>query len=73
VRSAAGYAPNGDGTKWTVDILRHTYASYWLATHQNRAQLAELMGNSVEVIRKFYRQPILKSDTKKFWALRPNE
>jgi integrase len=64
----AGYSPD---RPWPQDSLRHSYASYWLALHQNRAQLAELMGNSVEVIRKFYRQPISKPRCAAFWALGP--
>ncbi len=69
VRLAAGYDPEDKETKWVQDIMRHSYASYWLAIHQNRAQLAELMGNSVEVIRAHYRRPILKSEAAKYWAL----
>jgi len=26
------------------DVLRHSYGSYWLVKHKNRAQLAENMG-----------------------------
>lgn len=71
IRKAAGYDPLQPETRWVADILRHTYASYWLALHQNRAQLAELMGNSVDVIRRHYRCPISEADAKHFWGLSP--
>lgn len=57
--------------KRNVDVMRHTYASYWLAVHKNRTELAELMGNSVQVIKKHYRRPILEATAKAFWALTP--
>jgi integrase len=71
VKRAAGYDPADKQARWVQDILRHSYASYWLAIHQNRAALAEHMGNSVEVIRAHYRRPILKTEAKRFWALTP--
>jgi integrase len=71
VKRAAGYDPADKNSRWVQDIMRHSYASYWLALHQNRAQLAEHMGNSVDVIRAHYRRPILKSEARKYWALTP--
>lgn len=71
VKRTAGYDPANKNSRWVQDIMRHSYASYWLAIHQNRAQLAELMGNSVDVIRAHYRRPILRNDASKFWSLRP--
>ncbi|MEY2499816.1 MAG: hypothetical protein QOI07_150 [Verrucomicrobiota bacterium] len=71
VKRAAGYDPSNKKSRWVQDIMRHSYASYWLAVHQNRAALAEQMGNSVEVIRAHYRRPILKAEAKRFWALKP--
>jgi len=70
VTKAAGYDPKDKETCWVQDIMRHSYASYWLAVHQNRAQLAELMGNSVGVIRAHYRRPILPVEAEKYWALK---
>jgi integrase len=71
VKTAAGYDPTEKEVRWVQDIMRHSYASYWLAIHQNRAELAELMGNSVEIIRAHYRRPILPVTAKKFWAALP--
>ena len=72
VKRDAGYDPTDKAKRWVQDIMRHSYASYWLALHQNRAQLAELMGNSVDVIRKHYRRPILKADAERFWQTMPD-
>ena len=71
VKRAAGYDPTDQKLRWVQDILRHTYASYWLAIHQNRAALAEHMGNSVEVIRAHYRRPILAAVARQYWVLSP--
>jgi len=54
------------------DGLRHTYATYWLKTHQNRNQLAELIGNSAEIIGRHYVKPVISKDAEAFWKLLPN-
>ena len=72
VKAAAGYVTRGRGSEpWVPDVMRHSFASYWLAVHQDRAKLAELMGNSVDVIRSFYRVPALETVAQKFWELKP--
>ena len=74
VRAGAGYATNGNtGKVWPVDCLRHSFGSYWLATHNDRPRLAETMGNTVEVIRDFYRKAIPQAEAKRFWNLRSSE
>jgi len=71
VKRACGYDPATKVTRWVQDILRHSFASYWLPIHKNRNALAEEMGNSVEVIKDHYRRPILKVTATKYWALAP--
>ena len=80
VRSAAGYKVQLPGTKkkaeqtgkpWPKDVLRHTFGSYWLAKNQDRARLAEQMGNTVEVIKAHYKRAIPAGEAEKFWALCP--
>jgi len=56
---------------WTSDVLRHSYASYWLAIYQNKPKLAELMGNTEAVITKYYQKPIPPSKAESYWVLRP--
>jgi hypothetical protein len=66
VRQSAGIE------RWPVDVLRHTYGSHWLAVHKNRADLAERMGNSVQIIKRNYRRAIPKQVAVEFWKIRPS-
>lgn len=59
------------GIQWVPDLPRHTYATMWLALHQDKARLAEQMGNSEKIIDQHYRFPISKSVAAEFWAIRP--
>lgn len=68
VIKAAGY--NAE-QPWPQDCMRHSYASYWLALYEDRPRLSELMGNSVGVIRRHYRQPVTKAEAQRFFALSP--
>jgi integrase len=60
VRRFAGFGTdkNTAACSWPKDVLRHTYASYWLPIHKDRAHLAELMGNSLAVIKACYKRAI---------------
>jgi integrase len=69
VRQTAGY--NKESNPWPIDVLRHTFGTYWLAIHQDRPRLGEEMGNSVEVIKRFYRRAIARQTAEAFWKLRP--
>jgi integrase len=66
VRAAAGLLP------WPKDVLRHCFGSYWLAVHRDRAHLAELMGNSLAVIKLHYRRAIPREVAQAFWELTPS-
>lgn len=57
------------GKEWAADVMRHTYASYWLAKYKNLAELAVNMSNSEPVIRRRYRREIPKKKEEAFWAL----
>jgi len=75
-RIALGYKigeENEDGPKWIEDILRHTYASYWLPKYKHRGQLAEQMGNSIKMIKDHYKQVVKSSDVDAFWSILPEE
>lgn len=63
VKKEAGLIP------WPVDVLRHCYGSYWLAVNKDRAHLAELMGNSLSVIRQHYRRAIPEATAREYWHL----
>lgn len=79
VRRAAGYrvgsAPEGGWPKtarrWPEDVMRHSFASYWLPIYHSKAELAMQMGNSQDVIDRHYRRTIREADAKAFWSLRP--
>jgi integrase len=68
VRAAAGYGPQ---SPWPVDVLRHSFGSYHLAVHQNRAELSELMGNSPAIIRRHYRRAIPRQLALEYWEIEP--
>jgi integrase len=63
--------PGGDTRPWPKDVLRHCYGSYWLAVHQNRAHLAELMGTSLAMIKTHYKRAIPREVAEEFWKLTP--
>ena len=59
---------------WAIDIMRHSFATYWLAADLgNRSELADVMGNSPNVIRQRYENVAArrKGDGPKFWAIVP--
>jgi integrase len=72
VRAAAGYSVRGnEGNEWPSDVLRHSFASYWLAIHKNRAELAELMGNSAKIIGKHYRRVLPLAEAQAWFEILP--
>jgi integrase len=59
--------------KLQQDILRHSFASYHLASHSDIRALQEAMGHgSSEMILKHYKALIRKPDAIKFWTLQPS-
>ena len=61
------------GIKSPSDVLRHSFATHWLKVHNNRAQLAELMGNTAAVIGKHYVRPVSQADAENYWLLTPDK
>lgn len=62
---------NPNGPLYVQDVLRHSYGSYWLAKHKNRNELAEDMGNSVDVIKKHYRKHVPEAEYVAYWQIMP--
>ena len=56
-------------TPWKHNALRHSYASYRLASEQNVAQLALEMGNSPTMIFRHYRELTTPKAAKRWWSL----
>jgi hypothetical protein len=64
VKQAAGLTPWPRGS-----VLRHCFGSYWLSVNKDRAHLAEILGNSLAVIRSNYRRAIPEEIAKAYWHL----
>jgi integrase len=66
-----------EGEPWPQDVMRHSFASYWIALHQDRAKLAEILGNSQKIIGQHYRRAIPRGQAETFflclsrWGCRP--
>lgn len=63
--------PTGERGEYVADILRHCYGSYWLMKYKQRGELAEHMGNSIEVIKNHYKRVVTKAETAAFWNILP--
>ena len=54
------------------DVLRHSYASYWLAAFENKDRLRMFMGHrDGDMIEEHYNAGVLKADALEFWKLVP--
>jgi hypothetical protein len=52
-------------------VLRHSYASYWIAKFRNAAALALQMGHATtEMIFQHYREVVTRQDAKEYWNIR---
>lgn len=56
---------------WHSDILRHTAASFLLAKHQDTGRVARWLGNSPNVLLRFYTELVMPEDCLAFWNIRP--
>lgn len=43
------------GKLWPADVLRHSFATHWMAKEAHEGRLAEIMGNSPAVIQRHYK------------------
>ena len=58
-------------TVWPHDIMRHTFGSYYCELTRSLDQTAFEMGNSVDIIRRHYRDIVRPTACTKFWSLTP--
>ena len=66
VRSTAGV---GD---WHQDVMRHTYASNWLAQHGDINKLTLFMGHeSTDMLWKHYHKATKQRDAVRYWKIKP--
>jgi integrase/recombinase XerD len=56
---------------WIQDGLRHTFATFHYAKHKSLDELRHIMGNSPNVIERFYKGAISAKLVETFWTLTP--
>jgi integrase len=70
----AANAAHFHSLEWPQNGLRHSFASYHLALHQNAPALALEMGQtSPRMIFDHYREVVTREEAEKYWAIRPGE
>ena len=58
---------------WIPDVMRHTYASNWLAVHESADRLRANLGHhSGDVLWKHYHKATIKAEAQKFWSILPS-
>lgn len=59
--------------EWPHDVMRHSFATYWLEEHGDEKRLQLLMDHeSAAMIYKHYKGHCTPSEAKAFWSLRPS-
>jgi integrase len=60
------------GLRWPKNGLRHSYASYHLARHQNAPELSLHLGHtSPHMVFAHYREVVRPDEAKRYWDIRP--
>jgi integrase len=59
-------------TRWIQQGMRHSFCSYWLATHEDVNKLVLQSGHTdAETMWEHYHKGTTRAEAKKFWAIRP--
>lgn len=58
-------------TTWPQDVLRHSCASYLMATYRDSARVADWLGNSPSILLRHYRELVTAENAVAFWSIRP--
>ena len=59
---------------WTQDVMRHSYASYWLAQHGDINRLTLDMGHeSSDMLWRHYHKASKRKDAERYWQICPSE
>lgn len=66
-----GDLERGTAIKWDKDLLRHTAASYLLEREQDCGKVARWLGNSPDILLRFYAEIVTAQDCLAFWSIRP--
>jgi integrase len=64
-------AANAAGISWEENLLRHSFGSYRLAVVKNAAAVAEEMGNSANIVRTHYTNPVRPAAVAAYWRVAP--
>jgi integrase len=58
--------------QWRQDIMRHSFASYWLASHGDINKLTLMMGHAnTTMLWKHYHKAAKKAEADKYWKISP--
>lgn len=72
VRALRQAAVKAAGIKWIPDVLRHSFASYFYAAHEDIGKLTAAMGHgSTKMVAAFYRARVTGEAAKEWWAIKP--
>lgn len=69
LRAAAKHLGCDDG--WPQDVMRHSCASYWIASTPDLAGAAIELGNSPSILLRHYRELVTADAASAFWSIRP--
>lgn len=64
---------NENAKQYVPDCCRHSWASYQIGLGAHKGDVAEQMGNSIQVIKKHYKRIVPLAESKLFFAILPNE
>jgi integrase len=66
IRASAGLG------SWKQDIMRHSFASYWLAQHGDINKLTLMMGHTTTtMLWKHYHKAAKRTEAEKYWKIAP--
>ena len=67
IRNTAGIS------HWVQDVMRHTYASNWLAVNESVDKLRVNLGHrSNDVLWRHYHKAVLRKAAERFWQIKPD-
>jgi integrase len=64
-----------DGAVWAQDILRHSFASYHLAKHQDAGKTAFELGHkgNAQILYRHYREVVSPAEAEEYWSIFPDQ
>lgn len=57
--------------QWPQDVLRHSFATHWMAAHALEGRLAEMMGNSPVIIQRHYKGLATAKEGARYFDIEP--